>query len=280
MWQGSKDIARELTRLLREESDGKTLLGVGLLISALGSEVPDIDSTKAFMSAQADKIRTLVAGSTVPADWIAALNEVFFQRCGFKGNAAGTYDPAFSDLSQVLEKKTGIPISLSVLYLEMGWRAGLPLVGINYPGHFLVGLDTRGEILPIDVHEGGLLLTEADCQERLQKVYGDSLRFDRGMLHPASQRAIWVRMLNNLKGFFIQAGKQARAIEMIDRILLVDPRRYTEYRDRGLLQHYAGRKREAASDLQQYLHFVPDAPDAPMIRSLLKDVLETCPPLH
>lgn len=280
MWQGSKDITCELTRLLREESDGKTLLGVGLLITALENGVPDIEGAEIFMNEQADRVRALIAGSTVPADWVAALNEVFFQQDGFKGNPVGSYEPAFSDLSQVLAKKVGIPISLAVLYLEMGWRAGLPLVGINFPGHFLVGLDTRGEILPIDVHAGGMLLTEADCQERLQKVYGDSLRFDRGMLHPASQRAIWVRMLNNLKGFFIQAGKQVRAIEMIDRILLIDPRRYTEHRDRGLLQHYAGRKREAAADLQQYLHFVPDAPDAPMIRSLLKEVLETCPPLH
>ncbi|MEK8090481.1 transglutaminase-like domain-containing protein [Thermithiobacillus plumbiphilus] len=280
MWQGSKDIMRELTRLLRVESDGKTLLGVGLLITALEDQIPDIAGAESFMNGQAERVRALVAGSTAPADWIAALNEIFFRQCGFTGSPAGNYEPAFSDLSQVLGKRTGIPISLSVLYLEMGWRAGLPLVGINFPGHFLVGLDTRGEILPIDVHEGGRLLTEADCQERLLKVYGDSLRFDRGMLHPASQRAIWVRMLNNLKGFFIQSGKQDRAVEMIDRILLVDPRRYTEFRDRGLLQHYAGRKREAAADLQQYLHFVPEAPDAPMIRSLLKEILETCPPLH
>lgn len=271
---------RELTRLLRVESDGKTLLGVGLLITALEDQIPDIAGAESFMNGQAERVRALVAGSTAPADWIAALNEIFFRQCGFTGSPAGNYEPAFSDLSQVLGKRTGIPISLSVLYLEMGWRAGLPLVGINFPGHFLVGLDTRGEILPIDVHEGGRLLTEADCQERLLKVYGDSLRFDRGMLHPASQRAIWVRMLNNLKGFFIQSGKQDRAVEMIDRILLVDPRRYTEFRDRGLLQHYAGRKREAAADLQQYLHFVPEAPDAPMIRSLLKEILETCPPLH
>ncbi|MEW5791198.1 MAG: SirB1 family protein [Pseudomonadota bacterium] len=280
MWYGKQRLVRELEQLLRDGSGGGHLLAVGLLISVLDNRPPDLAAAEAFVTEQAARVCALGAGAGDPLRVLEALNQVFFRDCAFQASPSGAYQPSYSDLSEVLAQRVGIPISLAVFYLEIGRRAGLPLVGINFPGHFLVGLESGGQIQPIDVYQGGQLLSEQECRQRLEKLYGDTLRFDRAMLQPATPRAIWVRILNNLKGYFIQSGQENWAAEMIDRILLIDPRRYTEYRDRGLLHYHGGRSQEAAADLQQYLHFVPDAPDAAMIRALLAEIVEERPPLH
>lgn len=280
MWYGKQRLVRELEQLLRDESGGGHLLPVGLLISVLDGRPPDLAAAEAFVTEQSARVRALGADMADPRHAVEVLNQVFFQECAFQASPSGAYQPSYSDLSEVLAQRVGIPISLAVFYLEIGRRAGLPLVGINFPGHFLVGLESGGQIQPIDVYQGGQLLSEQECRQRLEKLYGDTLRFDRAMLQPATPRAIWVRILNNLKGYFIQSGQENWAAEMIDRILLIDPRRYTEYRDRGLLHYHGGRSQEAAADLQQYLHFVPDAPDATMIRALLAEIVEERPPLH
>ncbi|MEW6611195.1 MAG: SirB1 family protein [Pseudomonadota bacterium] len=280
MWYGKQRLVRELEQLLRDEGGGGHLLAVGLLISVLDSRPPDLAAAEAFVTEQSARVRVLAADMADPRHAVAVLNQVFFQECAFQASPSGAYQPSYSDLSEVLAQRVGIPISLAVFYLEIGRQAGLPLVGINFPGHFLVGLESGGQIQPIDVYQGGQLLSEQECRQRLEKLYGDTLRFERAMLQPATPRAIWVRILNNLKGYFIQSGQENWAAEMIDRILLIDPRRYTEYRDRGLLHYHGGRSQEAAADLQQYLHFVPDAPDAAMIRALLAEIVEERPPLH
>lgn len=280
MWFGKQQLMSELERLLRPEYGPSRLLSLALLISVTDGRQPDIPAGEAFTASQAVRLRSLCDRTDDPMQAIQALNQVFFKDCGFKASPGGAYQPMYSDLSAVLEHRVGIPISLAVLYMDIGQQAGLPLVGINFPGHFLVGLELDGRMIPIDVYHGGRIMSMDACHQRLQNLYGDTLRFEPNMLQAASQRAVLVRILNNLKGYYIQSGQENFAAEIIDRILLIDPRRYTEYRDRGLLLYNSGRAQEAVADLEQYLHFVPDAPDAPMVRALLAEILEERPPLH
>ena len=144
-----------------------------------------------------------------------------FQRIGFTGNTDDYYNPDNSFLNRVLETRRGIPITLSLLYLETGTRLGLNCYGVGLPGHFLVGLEELD--LYLDPFNIGLLLSAADCRRQVEDHFGSQLEWEDRFLSPYSKRDILFRMLTNLKYNYLQNGDWRSAVGALQRLTLIDP---------------------------------------------------------
>ena len=219
---------------------------------------------------------------------VVALNEFLFDDLGYSGNADDYYDPRNSYLNEVLDRRTGIPITLSVLYMEVGRRVGLPLEGVSVPGQFLVRVRLRGAMLVLDPFSGGTPQSEADLHERLRRVIPpeaaggvpvEELPLDQ-FLEPAGKRQILARLLRNLKGIYRETGQLQRQLEVLNRMLLVAPEARGELRERGLLYQRLECYRAALKDLQDYSALEPEAPDIDEVRARLVELGALCARLN
>lgn len=206
---------------------------------------------------------------------VEALNRYLFDEQGFAGNVADYYDPRNSMLHRVLERRLGIPITLSVVYIEVGRRAGLRVEGVGLPGHFVVRAYESDDAS--DDSEGTLVdpfnrkVTDLDeCQQRIDGIYEGTIRLTAEHARAAGVRTILARILGNLKAVYVQAQLFRRALAAVERILLVTPNDLEERRDRGMLLAQLNRMNEAMSDTQTYLNLAPDATDAEAVREQLK----------
>lgn len=169
-----------------------------------------------------------------------ALSQFLFDEAGFRGNDEDYYDPRNSYLNDVLDRRTGIPISLSLLYMEVGRRLGIALAGIGMPGHFLVR-HQEVEDLYIDPFHGGILLSQEEAAGRLQQVTGGRMQWRPEHLGPVSHRAFLARMLRNLKGIYLQRQEYDHALGVLDLLVALLPGDETERRDRqAVLNRQAG----------------------------------------
>ena len=226
------------------------------------------------------------AGGVEPR--VIALNEFLFEELGYWGNTDDYYDPRNSYLNDVIDRKTGIPITLSILYMELGRRIGLPLEGISFPGHFLVRLRLRGGMLILDPFSGGAPQSEDDLRERLKRVIPEGAAADVSVaelpldqfLEPASNRQILSRLLRNLKGIYRAADKPERLLQVLDRMLLVSPDAAAELRDRGFVYQRLECWRPALKDLTDYLDRDPEAPDVDEVRTALVELSARCAHLN
>ena len=190
---------------------------------------------------------------------VDALNKYLFNELGFSGNREHYDDPRNSCLNQVLDKRTGIPISLALIYIEVGRRAGVRVEGVNFPGHFLVRAlqdlhtDDPDEGLIIDPFHGGAILNEPDCRTLLQRHMGDDAAFSPSLLARATRRQILVRMLLNLKRLYVRMRSFPQARQVTDVLLALQPTSLSELRDRGLLAYHMNDVFHALKDLEQYL---------------------------
>lgn len=201
---------------------------------------------------------------------VEALNQYLFGELGFRGNEADYYDPRNSLLHRVLERRTGIPITLSILYMEVGRRAGLEVEGVGLPGHFVVRAGLPGGATTL-VDPFNARSTDADeCQQRLDVIYGGQVTLGEEHLRAAGVSDILARVLGNLKAVYVQAKLFRRALAAVERILLLAPHDLSERRDRGMLLAQLDRLGEAVADTQSYLSLRPDAPDAEAVREQLK----------
>lgn len=230
------------------------------------------------------RLRARLPGSPPAEERIVALNEYLFDELGYRGNTDEYYDPRNSYLNEVLERRTGIPITLSVLYIELGRRLGLAFEGVSFPGHFLVRARVRGGVLVLDPFAGGAPQSEADLRERLKRVIPEGaaggvpvaqLPLDQ-FLEPASKREILARLLRNLKAIYREAGRHERLLEVLNRLLVVTPEAAAELRDRGYLYQRLECWRPALKDLGDYLERSPDAPDHDEVRVRMMELRALC----
>ena len=188
---------------------------------------------------------------------IKSFNEFLFLEQGFSGNRDRYDDPRNSCLNQVLERRVGLPITLSLVYMEVGQRAGLRIEGVNFPGHFLVRcpeIAGRGRAgLIVDPFGGGARLSEADCANLLEKHVGKDVAFSRSLLAPATRRQIVLRMLLNLKRLYVHMRSFPQARLTTELLLALNPSALNELRDRGLLAYHLNDVTGALRDLQTYL---------------------------
>ncbi|HEV2864480.1 MAG TPA: transglutaminase-like domain-containing protein [Pyrinomonadaceae bacterium] len=201
---------------------------------------------------------------------VAALNKFLFEEQGFAGNEANYYDPRNCLLNHVLSSRRGIPITLSIVYLEVARRAGISAEGVGLPGHFIVrAWDEEGGAVLVDPFYGRRIERE-ECQKRLDTVYDGKVRLTEEHLRAVGARTILARVLSNLKAVYVQAQLYVRALAAVERILLITPDDIDERRDRGMLLAQTGRLHEAVADTQAYLALSPEAPDAESVREQLK----------
>src|SRR5262249_32936783 len=158
-------------------------------------------------------------------------------------------------LNEVLDRKIGIPITLALVYTEIGARIGLPVVGVGFPGHFLVRWMGEREALIDPFH--GKVVTREQCAEKLRSSYGAEVRMDDGLLSPATPREPLARMLRNLKLNYLRTGDLPRALSAVDRILVVTPDDAGELRDRGILYHRLECFAAALEDFERFLALAP-----------------------
>ncbi len=204
------------------------------------------------------------------ADAIRQLRGVLFERHGFRGNQEAYYDPRNSFLNEVLERRLGIPITLSVLYIEVAARAGLTLHGVGFPGHFLVKHVAGERETFIDPFHGGEILSADDCRARLEAAAPRGAR--EHSLDTVTPRQILGRMLHNLKKIYVETGDDVRALWVIDRLVLLAPESPVERRDRGLVEARLGGSAAAVADLEAYLAATPAADDATRVRELAEQL--------
>ncbi|HEX5692109.1 MAG TPA: transglutaminase-like domain-containing protein, partial [Roseiflexaceae bacterium] len=209
-------------------------------------------------------------------DVITALNQFLFDELGFRGNTWSYGDPENSFLDRVLESRTGLPITLSLLYIELGARLGLPLVGLALPGHFLVRYAAPdGADLYVDPFNRGRLWSRSECEVQIAGFYGGiTPALVEQVMTPPSKRAFLARMLRNLKSTYAERNDFLRALAATERIVLLEPDNPAELRDRGLLRARAGQLHGALEDLDRYARRAPDASDLPRIRQQARALAE------
>ncbi|HSL20656.1 MAG TPA: transglutaminase-like domain-containing protein [Vicinamibacterales bacterium] len=198
-----------------------------------------------------------VSGLGTPRERLIALNRYLFGALGFAGNREQYLDPRNSFLNDVLARRRGIPITLSIVYIEVGRRAGLPLNGIGFPGHFLVRSDEEAEPIVIDPFNGGALLSPSECLALLREHAGADAEWNPDLLEPATRTQIVVRMLNNLKRAYVALRSFQHAWRVTDLLVSISGSEPTELRDRGLLAYHLQNYASALRDLERYLALLP-----------------------
>jgi len=254
-------ITEDLLRAVDEP--GEALAPAAFAIA--GVEYPALDAAPYLQrlermgEAACGRLQRQPAASTQTS--IATLNAYLYEELGFSGNREHYDDPRNSFLNEVFDRRIGIPISLAIVYLEIGRRAGLRLEGVNFPGHFLVRApaDAGGadDDLIIDPFHSGALLSEVDCRQLLRQHVGDEAAFDRRLLATATRQQIVVRVLVNLKRLYVRMRSFPQARAIADLLLAVDPSALAELRDRGLLAYHMEDFAAALKDLETYLRLMP-----------------------
>lgn len=246
------------------------------------SDYPDLD-INAYLS-RIDALATAVAARLgAEADVyrsIAALNFVLFQEQAFRGNREHYFDPRNSFLNEVLDRKTGIPISLSILYIEVAHRIGLSLQGVGFPGHFLVKYPADNEEIVVDPFNRGEILSQQNLETMLYRLYGGKIVYEPHLLEAISKKQILKRMLNNLKIIYLRQNDFIKGLSIVERLMVLDPVSGEDIRDRGLIYLQLECFKQALEDLESYLRLAPHAEDAPAIRQQVKVLTRQVAQIH
>jgi regulator of sirC expression with transglutaminase-like and TPR domain len=198
------------------------------------------------------------------------LREYLFVEQGFAGNHDDYYDPRNSFLNDVLDRRQGIPITLSLVLMEVGKRLGLAIEGIGLPGHFIAGARLDDSQILLDPFNGGALLTPEECEGLVGSVLGREVTLSTEHYAPVSGRQLLTRMLANLKGAYWRREEWDRVVGAIDRLLVLDPKAATEWRDRGVAWSNLGEVRRGLGDWERYLTEFPDAEDHETVKGHLR----------
>jgi regulator of sirC expression with transglutaminase-like and TPR domain len=232
----------------------------------------DIEPFIGILDSYAVELSERLAGRSGGSDYVEVANQYLFGELGFTGNAAHYYDPRNSCLNDVLTARTGIPITLAVVYLEIGRRLARPVYGIGLPGHFLVQYRDADFAAYIDVFHGGRVLTTAECFELARQSAGIPLSDDPRMLAPFSKRQIVTRMLHNLRGVYFHRRAYGKALQTLNLLVAADPDSAEEYKLRGIVHLQMRSPVAARSDLESYLRLMPEATDRGEIEQRLRSL--------
>ncbi|MDP9053619.1 MAG: transglutaminase-like domain-containing protein [Acidobacteriota bacterium] len=232
-------------------------------------EYPDVDADACITEldhhalAIAERARDLSDGRS----FVEAANEYLFVEAGFRGNSDEYYHPDNSCLNRVLETRLGIPITLSVIYMEIARRLSKPVSGVGLPGHFLVRYDDPEYAALIDPYHGGALLNVEQCCELAQVE-----TLDQGMLDPVDRRHIAMRMINNLRGAYFARKETAKALRVLDLLIEAAPTSPDEHKQRAVALLQEHRMNEALEAFRRYLELSPEAPDREGIEEQIHNI--------
>jgi regulator of sirC expression with transglutaminase-like and TPR domain len=265
--------------------DGTDLGRAALAIARIA--YPDLDADRYLrqLDALAAAARPRLAAGASAALAAGEIASYLFDECGFHGNQEDYYDPRNSFLNEVLERRAGIPITLSVVLIEVGRRVGLTLEGVGFPGHFLVRVPGSGGPLLLDPFFGGRPIGETELLGRHRafvEAQGGSVpnRLPPDALDTTPAPAILARMLRNLLRIYLDRRDHAHALATVDLVLVLAPDSASEIRVRGLLYEQLECFAAALDDLRRYLALSPEAPDAEQMRERIANLARAAPAIH
>jgi regulator of sirC expression with transglutaminase-like and TPR domain len=259
------------TMMARAEYDIE-LDRTALLIAAEEYPYLQIETYLRQLDHFAEEFRSQRQTSGQPDEQIELLSEYLFETLGFSGNTADYYDARNSFLNEVMDRRMGIPITLSLIYIEVARRLKMPVYGVGMPGHFLVKYrDLEREILIDPFHRGRILSLE-ECEELFDEMYEGRMSFRLTFVNEVSRKHLLARLLNNLKSIYGRVPDHHKTLSVIERLLMINPGSATELRDRGRTLANLGRLAQAIADLSEYLRQESDAEDAAQVKEELSEI--------
>ena len=242
-----------------------------LLIAAVEYPALDVDQQLRLLDSLAAAASRRIGDNPDPLTAVNRLSEYLFDEVGFHGNQEEYYDPRNSFLNDVLARRTGIPIALSLVCIEVGRRLDIPLLAIGMPGHLLLR-HRDVEDWYIDPFFGGILLSPGETEQRLQDIAQGTVPWDPQYLTPIGNREFIARMLRNLKAIYLNQRDYTRALPLLDRLVIIQPEAKQELRDRGAVHYRLRHLQEALDDLQSYLAATAPAEDTASVERLMEQV--------
>ena len=267
-WSSRQEFAREVERPEEELN----LARAALLVAREEYPQLPIDRYLMRLDVLAEETRDRLGSESVAPLVLAEVIRHLFVVRKLRGNRDHYHDPRNSFLNDVLDRGLGIPLTLAVVLLEVGWRLGLPMEGVNFPGHFLVRYPGEAVEFLIDPFHGGRIRFREEAQKILDRQHGGIVRLEEHHLKTATKRDMVVRLLLNLKGIYQRSADDARALSVVERILIVQPTAPSQIRDRGYLLARLGRADEAVTQLETYLTFAPAARDVGRVEALVREL--------
>ncbi|MEK6406308.1 MAG: transglutaminase-like domain-containing protein [Acidobacteriota bacterium] len=269
--QSGKHARILFAEMVSRDDEQVNLAEAALLIAAEEYPRLDVEAYLEKLDLFGDLARDRAEDASDTIGMITALNATLFERLGFHGNRESYYDPRNSFLNEVIDRRTGIPIALTIVYMEVARRLGFPVKGVGMPFHFIAKHEAESGDVFIDPFNEGRVLGDAGCAELLAEMSSGKIEIQPAHLEPVTNKQILTRMLSNLLGIYA-ASDHRRALAAVERLLLIDPHSATHIRDRGLLLASVGDTANAITELKRYLELAPHAADANTIREHLKSI--------
>jgi regulator of sirC expression with transglutaminase-like and TPR domain len=260
---------QRLLDALRDERSKVTLDIAALELASI--EFPGLDPAPSLTRLDhfAEQVRSQLSVAATGLDFIRAANELLFGVLQFRGNEEQYYDPRNSCLNSVLMRRLGIPISLSLVYIEVARRLNRNVYGVGLPGHFIVGYEDSDSRYWIDPFNAGRILSFADCRALARQAANVDIRSNPAVLAPVNKRQMLVRMLTNLKGIYLRGEAFEKARQVLDVLIDAMPEYAEEYRHRGIVHLRQLRHRAAQADFETYLRLEPTAPERDEVKKQL-----------
>ena len=240
----------------------------------------DVERSLEVLDKLAEDVGLAMESSIGPATAVEKLSLVLGVKKGFKGDSNDYYNPSNAFLDQALERKKGLPIILSLVYMEVGSRLGMEFEAVGLPGHLVIRLRDRGPEVYLDPFNRGRLMTRDDCMEQIGRMYGGRVELVDEHFEPYSKKQFLIRLLANLKNIYIRLKDYPKAIAAADRVALIDPHMGSNLKERAWMFNRVRQYRRAIEDLETYLRLEPDAKDARRVRGQVRTLWKTIATLN
>jgi regulator of sirC expression with transglutaminase-like and TPR domain len=262
---GPTEYRADFVRMVQRPEPAIDLARTALLVAGESDPNVDVDGALATLESWAATLKSRLDPSWNNLQKLARLRAFMFEELHFRGARDDYFSPSNSLLHEVLKRRLGIPLTLAIVMMEVGWRVGIPFEGVGFPGHFLVRLAGEPSDLLLDPYRRGMSVHEEDCKKILLDATGGKLEFNRDLLASVGKREMILRLLNNLKGAYLRAGEDELALAAVDRLLVLMPNDPEETRDRGLLLFRLQQFGKALDCLNNYLDAVQVSADRAQI---------------
>ena len=209
----------------------------------------------------AEQLRPKLTPGLASNEVIAAMSRHLFEDLGFCGNAGEYFDPRNSFLNDVIERRTGIPITLSIVYMEVARHLELPYFGVGLPGHFLVKYDDGNKRVFVDPFHGGRTLKRNQCQKWLRETLGRRVVLREHDFAAVDKSYVIRRMLNNLRDIYLNSRRYRKGLEVLEMMTVLSPGSTEEIKQRAWLHYELGQRKQARAELETYLSLCPQADD-------------------
>ena len=229
----------------------------------------ELDALDSMASVLTDRIQQSKDDS--PLHTMNLLSGWLYEELQYKGNHENYYDPRNSYINDIIDRRTGIPIALALIYIEVGRRAGIPLVGIGMPGHFLVGhLGIEDHF--IDPFHNGTLISKEEAMDLFKRLTANRKKWSESFLEPVTNREFIIRMLRNLKAAHLKIKDLPQTVKVLDMLVAINPKVIEERRDRGLIHYQLGNRAQALADLKFFSDSTAPSNKDKMVTKIIEEL--------